>query len=452
MQFASEIAPWIDMSYPNWLIFFRNETKIQNFFSDIYVPFDCTFMVSTSEFEDQETILEVYQIERDKELRQGLFGTWDIENGIKLSTSSLYQRRNDLFGQTLRVVSVHDPPSSIVMTDDKEIVNVGGFFGGIMELLKESMNCTITYQVADEFGNLLDNGSWTGAINQLVDKTSDIAAAELMMTADRLESVKFTTPLYSTKTRTFIKKPSSSTLKWDAYISPFSFGIWSTMGIMIVLTSISISVIKSLTLILCSKIEENKEPSKILDISFAVFGAFCSQGMEMSMTDSVRIIHLVIHVTAVIILAAYSAALISALAVKTFIMPFTTMKGLLDDATYRFGVIGASADYSFFQNSSDKIISDLSDNFLAKEVDLPINYLDGLMRVCSEDKYAFMALDNAVAQLKSSVDCVVVPLDTISQTSIAMALRKDSPFRGLINSKLFTVFCYYATVVCCRSY
>lgn len=71
--------------------------------------------------------------------------------------------------------------------------------------------------------------------------------------------------------------------------------------------------------------------------------------MEQSLLDPIRIIQLVIHLTGVVVLAAYSAALISSLATKTFVMPFTTMEGLLRDGTYRFGVVGDSADYSFFQ-------------------------------------------------------------------------------------------------------
>lgn len=51
----------------------------------------------------------------------------------------------------------------------------------------------------------------------------------------------------------------------------------------------------------------------------------------------------------VIILAAYSAALISFLAIKVFVMPFTSMEGLLEDGSFKFGVVRDSADYSFFQ-------------------------------------------------------------------------------------------------------
>jgi len=84
-----------------------------------------------------------------------------------------------------------------------------------------------------------------------------------------------------------------------------------------------------------------------------------SLGMQQSTLDPVRMVHFVIHITAVVILAAYSAALISFLTLKTFVMPFTTMEGLLKDKTYRFGVIGDSADFSFFKVRSFAKFGDL---------------------------------------------------------------------------------------------
>lgn len=72
-------------------------------------------------------------------------------------------------------------------------------------------------------------------------------------------------------------------------------------------------------------------------------------GIEESTLDPVRIVYLVVHLTGVIILAAYSAALISFLATQTVYLPFSTMDGLLQDGTYRFAVVGDSSDYSFFQ-------------------------------------------------------------------------------------------------------
>lgn len=75
-------------------------------------------------------------------------------------------------------------------------------------------------------------------------------------------------------------------------------------------------------------------------------------GMEQSTLDPIRMVHLVTYLTAVIILAAYSAALISFLTVKTFVMPFTTMEGLLKDGSYSCGLVDNSAYYAFLQVNS----------------------------------------------------------------------------------------------------
>lgn len=91
------------------------------------------------------------------------------------------------------------------------------------------------------------------------------------------------------------------------------------------------------------------------------------------------------------------------------------------------------------QNTSDKVMSILFDELLMKETNLPSNYLDGLEHVCKDNKYAFMVLDNMAALLQQKVDCKLEPLDAITQTTIAMALQPNSPYRGIINAKYVRV-------------
>ncbi|XP_071625720.1 probable glutamate receptor isoform X1 [Temnothorax longispinosus] len=436
--FAHQISTWITMAYPTWLVFFSNGTKFADFFFEIYVPFDCKFMVaqSSANVTDTEIITEVYQVDKRKELRSMQFGIWDVRNGLKGPTRGLFLRRNNLFGQNIRVASVQDPPISIFHRNERnEITGISGFFGQVILLLQEALNCTFTYKEAESWGMCLSSGSCTGAIGMLINNDVDFAATEFMMTSDRLDAISFTTPIYTTKCRAYIKRPATSDLKWDAYTAPFSANIWGSIGFFIVLTSGLIVFIQRL-FAFASPYLKNDDRSRFTENVFFVLGAFCSQGMAQSTLDPVRMVHFVIHLSAVVILAAYSAALISFLAVKTFIMPFTTMDGLLKDGTYRFGVVRDSADYSFFKNTSDKIMSVLFDELLMKETDLPSNYLDGLKHVCKEDKYAFMTLDNMAALLQQKVDCKLEPLDVITQTTIAMALQPNSPYRGIINANI----------------
>lgn len=106
------------MSYPTWLVFFDNETNLEDFFFNVYVPFDCKFMVAQSSINEtgKEIITEVYQIHKDKELRSNQFGVWDAERGLEGPSHGLYQRRNDLFGQNLRVASLQVRPLILLST------------------------------------------------------------------------------------------------------------------------------------------------------------------------------------------------------------------------------------------------------------------------------------------------------------------------------------------------
>lgn len=112
------------------------------------------------------------------------------------------------------------------------------------------------------------------------------------------------------------------------------------------------------------------------------------------------------------------------------------MKGLLENGGYRFAVVANSAEYSFFQNTTDTVLTIMFEELLTRETDLPVNYLDGLERVCREKNYAFMTLDNMASVLQGKVDCVLEPLDVIMQVTIGMAVPFQSPYRGIIDTNI----------------
>ncbi|CAL7938347.1 unnamed protein product [Xylocopa violacea] len=437
-QFAL-VSKWIAMAYPTWLVFLKDDTRFEDFLSNIYVPFDCVLLVAQRDSTGiGEVVRDVYRISKEDDLRSMRFGAWDTSRGFRGPRLGLYQRRHDLYGRNIRVVSIHDPPVSQILRDGaSQAFGIGGFFGEVIQLLQEGMNCTFVYKEAESWGVQQVDGTWTGAIGMLVEDEADLAAAELMMTSTRLDAVKFTTPVYTTKCRVYIKRPDTTAVKWNVYLAPFAFNIWNAIALTIVIVGLTIMGIDALFRKF-EWIQEDPTPftSKLLEIMFLVFGVFCGQGMQQSPLDAIRVVHLSVHLTAVVVLAAYSAALISYLAIKTFVMPFSTMKGLLEDGTYRFAVVGDSADYTFFQNTSDTVLSVMFEELLTSETDLPTNYLDGLNRVCQEHKYAFMTLDNMAAVLQGKLDCGLEPLDVMMQTTIAMAVPVSSPFRGIIDTNI----------------
>ncbi|KZC11092.1 Glutamate receptor [Dufourea novaeangliae] len=439
----SMVSEWIAMAYPTWLLFLRNTTRFEDFLSKVHVPFDCVLMVAQPENNESngEVIRDVYRIGREEDLRWMKFGEWDENQGFRGPRLGLYQRRHDLYGRNIRVVSIQDPPVSRILRDktNRTAVGIAGFFGEVIQLLREGMNCTFSYSEVRSWGVRLSNGTWTGSMRMLVENEADLAATELMMTSDRLDAVRFTTPVYSTKCRVYIKRPDTTAVKWNAYLAPFAPSTWNAIALTIVIASLAIASIDAcfnVTGWLASSRDSQTPSFTFSEVVFGIFGAFCSQGMELSSLDPIRLVHLSVHMTAVVVLAAYSAALISYLAVKTFAMPFTTMEGMLADGSYRFAVVKDSADYSFFQNTSDRVLTVMFDELLTGETELPFNYLDGLRSVCRKSKYAFMTLDNMASVLQGRVDCALEPLDPMVQATIAMAVPAQSPYRGIIDTNI----------------
>ncbi|XP_031367534.1 glutamate receptor U1-like [Apis dorsata] len=437
-QFVS-VSKWITMAYPTWLLFLRDETRFEEFLSDVYIPFDCVFMVAQRDSQGTEIIQDVYRIGKEDYLRSMMFGMWNSSHGFQGPLLGLYQRRHDLHGHNIRVVAINDPPISRISHDETGQPFITGFFGEVIQLLQQGMNCTFSYKEAETWGVQLLNGSWTGSIRMLLEDEADLIATEMMMSSNRLDVLKFTTPIYTSKCRVYIRRPDTTAVKWNAYLAPFAWNIWNAIALTIVIVTLTIAGIDAFSRRIewLSSIDGRPYPSNhLFEILFHVFGVFCGQGMDQSLLDPTRMVHLSVHLTAVVVIAAYSAALISYLAIKTFAMPFTTMKGLLEDGSYRFAVVANSAEYTFFQNTSDTVLTIMFNELLTRETDLPVNYIDGLKRVCREKNYAFMTLDNMASLLQGKVDCVLEPLDSIMQVTIAMAVPFQSPYRGIIDTNI----------------
>lgn len=96
------------MAYPTWLLFLRDGTRFDEFLSNVYVPFDCILMVTQRDSKGTgEIVRDVYQISKEDNLRSMKFGEWNAREGFQGPQLGLYQRRNDLNGRNIRVVSVH---------------------------------------------------------------------------------------------------------------------------------------------------------------------------------------------------------------------------------------------------------------------------------------------------------------------------------------------------------
>jgi hypothetical protein len=88
-----------------WLLFLKDDFPVDDFFSDVHVPFNCLFLVAQSA-NDTVQLTEVYRVSSNHPLTVSHYGVWKQNHSV-FCRGNLYDRRNNLQGLSMRAVSVN---------------------------------------------------------------------------------------------------------------------------------------------------------------------------------------------------------------------------------------------------------------------------------------------------------------------------------------------------------
>jgi hypothetical protein len=101
LQMIASTSP----SGPKWLLFSNSSVLLEHLFSDIYIPFDCEFLVAREDPKGGLSLFEVYRANRREPLQSHLLAVGSQQSSLSWDMRSLYERRKDLFGATIRAAS-----------------------------------------------------------------------------------------------------------------------------------------------------------------------------------------------------------------------------------------------------------------------------------------------------------------------------------------------------------
>ena len=122
-------------------------------------------------------------------------GTWREDKGLAISKTSMWERRSNLEGMSIKAATVSFPPMQILHYDilGESIISSGGLFLEPLNIMAEELNFTINFIIPNDgqWGSLVNYSSWTGMIGMLVNKEADIAVADLSTTEARQRVVTF---------------------------------------------------------------------------------------------------------------------------------------------------------------------------------------------------------------------------------------------------------------------
>ena len=91
------------LSHAVWLLFLDTNTSLEQFFTDINIPFDCQFLVAQPQSDHVVVLTEVYRVSPTLPLQTYRFGNWTAGGGLTWPSEGLYRRRHNLQGIVLRV-------------------------------------------------------------------------------------------------------------------------------------------------------------------------------------------------------------------------------------------------------------------------------------------------------------------------------------------------------------
>jgi hypothetical protein len=84
------------------LLFLDTSTSLEQFFTDINIPFDCQFLVAQPQSDHVVVLTEVYRVSPTLPLQTYSFGNWTAGGGLNWPSQGLYMRRKNLEGLTIQ--------------------------------------------------------------------------------------------------------------------------------------------------------------------------------------------------------------------------------------------------------------------------------------------------------------------------------------------------------------
>nr|CAD7570764.1 unnamed protein product [Timema californicum] len=242
----------------------------------------------------------------------------------------------------------------------------------------------------------------------------------------------------------YVLTPERVDADWLLYLDPFSGSLWVAFVIVAILVTVSLDTILRVSRSLRM---EDTTPYSQWDMHFYVFSAFCQQGLLLGYSlalssNAARLVMFTAYLTGIVLLNAYSGALVSFFSSKELSLPFNSLEDAIKKANMQFGVSAGSQEYRLLDvGLSNQSKHDVRNVFFANLKKDPslivIDALSGLSRACATTSFGFLLSSDVASGYLDNAKCKLTALpQTFYQYSMVIPIRRDSPYLGLINHNL----------------
>ncbi|XP_021942723.1 glutamate receptor 1-like [Zootermopsis nevadensis] len=424
-----------------WLMLLSVGTEIDTFFSDIDVPVDSEFVVAHRP-EDYVQLTEVYRVRNGYPLQKQVFGEINAGNKVlNLTDIGFYERRNNLHGLIMEAVTIQDNPyTSIAKNPDGSAIVTGGFFGLVWKEFENKLHFRTNFTYLEEKSYTYEVNDKTDPFAKMVYdvhlKKYDIGVAAFRCVNERAKIVEYTYIMHRSKFVIVLKPADNEDMAWNHFFGPFQPSLWFGLISCILVIAGCLSLFYYVGQRLAYPEYETPKQYTFAISIFYVFSMFCQQGHDVTPKScACRLVYWLGYVTAVVVLAAYSATLISFLTIQNKEPHVKTLEALAADGTYKLGmirhyvrIVKNDVDHGITNEIYDKIIEPDPNNIVDTN-------LEGFRRVCTT-KYAFWTSLEAVKEVGDLVNCNIALLSYSYVFMLGMVVTDNNPYRRLLNYQI----------------
>ncbi|XP_041350949.1 probable glutamate receptor [Gigantopelta aegis] len=282
----------------------------------------------------------------------------------------------------------------------------------------------ITEPADGEWGVL--NGSWTGLIGMLARKEVDVVVAPLARLFEREQVVDFTAGYFVDYARFVYMKQSPPEDKWWTYLAPFKWEVHlSLLGVFLGVCAIALLIEQ-----FHPRRRANRNATGRLDIFWGFLGHLLRQA---------RVIGGSWLFFTTITAAVYSGNLIAFLTVNKEQLPFKSVKELVGQEQYKWGIPGGSAYVTHLTSSSQPEYKRLWKGileFAETDPDVLSLYLDMHINKVLAGHYAFLLGEYATSfYFSNNCDVTYIPENSY-RNIFSVALPNNSPYTAQFSERI----------------
>ncbi|KDR17642.1 probable glutamate receptor [Zootermopsis nevadensis] len=436
-----QLSRAVNLSHSIWLLLLDKNSSLEEFFTDINIPFDCEFLVAQPEDDHVVGLTEVYRVSPTLPLQTYRFGNWTPDAGLSHPSQSFLHRRNNLQRLNLHVAVNNDSLTIVTGADRGDVLKVGGLFGQMWRVAERYRNFTSHFSTPslNLHGENLKDGKWNGVVGMLAARQADVSCSDLTMTTSRVDVVDFIEPIWTDRTYIFLKKVDDVAVGWTTFFKPYSWQLWLAFTAAATLLIVCLAAIYYVRSQFVGHTDFQMQRCGLSHAMFHITACFCCQGSEIVPRGvSCRTVHILACFMSVVMFTSYSGALVSTIASRKAILPFKTFQDFLNDGTYRLGVVANSSTISNMKESSETLLQKVYESLLPDIGNLPKRNNEGLRRACEDGRYAYMSPLYVLLTNAATCTLQTVPHAFISSTK-AMAAVKGSPYRLVLKQTFRTI-------------